>query len=207
VTQRTPEGLVVIGARWTAGSGLVLNEATFLLFDHQGAFVERVDARRAVLEDDGWRLESARHTAVDGKRSDIGTGRVRSAISPQALSQYQVNPDKVSIFALPAAIETARAIGWPSARFATRLHGLIALPFLLAGLTLVIAVATLPFPKDGWGIRQIAFALALCFGLYVVMLVFSALSSAGVLSPVVAAWLPVAAVALAGTAGLLYVDP
>ncbi len=82
---------------------------------------------------------------------------------------------------------------------------MLASPFLLAGLVLASAAASMRFSREGLAKSLVFFSLAGSFALFVSSVVLNAISSADAMSPVLAAWLPVAAAIAAGGTGILYI--
>src|SRR6478736_5860522 len=60
VSQRTDEGQAIINAVSSRDQGINLNGVSIFVFDTDGRFKQRIEARAAVLEPGAWRLRDAR---------------------------------------------------------------------------------------------------------------------------------------------------
>jgi len=174
------DGQVVIRASRTNAEGTELRDATFLRFGPGDALLERTDAAQATLLDDEWAL------------SDVVIHRIeygRNAKPPL--------PERVAEARIETRLTAAR-------RHRSYLHSMVALPFFLAGMTLIAAAFAIRPPRSarfGW----IALVCALAgFALYFLGDVSMALGASGAAPAELGAWAPVIAAGLFGVALSLY---
>jgi len=113
-------------------------------------------------------------------------------------------PESISFWHLPSAIEGMEEAGFSARRHRSYLHAMIALPFFLAGMTLISAAFAIRPPRSarfGW----VALVCALTgFALYFLGDVSMALGASGAAPPELGAWAPVIAAGLFGIALSLY---
>ena len=197
-------GSVLITARQVTNGPVMLMGAVFVETGPEGGIVARHDAERAILEDGRWRLEAVQ-THVAGARP-IVRDRIALAtdLDPAVIRQALVPAEMVSIYALPGQIAAARSFGVPASPFRMQFHSLVALPGLLVAMTLVAATVSLRFVRSGQSATMIVGGIVAGFVLYVVTALARSFGSAGVIAPVLAAWLPVVCGVLFGTAYLLH---
>lgn len=204
-------GQIVIRASRTNAEGTELRDATFLRFGPGDALEERIDAERAVLMTNEWALSTVvRHRIAYGRnaqppapeRSD--SGRLATRLTATEIQNSFAAPESISFWRLPSAIEGMEEAGFSARRHRSYLHSMIALPFFLAGMTLIAAAFAIRPPRAarfGW----IALVCALAgFALYFLGDVSMALGASGAAPPEMGAWAPVIAAGLFGIALSLY---
>jgi lipopolysaccharide export system permease protein len=206
LSQTTAEGTTVIGAGQTANRGLLLGDAVFLRFDHEGTLYARYDARSATLSDGAWHLENARKISAGEQSETIGTVEIKSGLKPEFVEERFADHQTISVYELPRKIAVADALGIPAHRFAMHFHSLIALPALLVAMTLIAATVTLRFSRMGELTSMILGGILAGFLLYVALVVFTAFGNVGFVAPVLAAWVPVVAALFFGVTFLLYTE-
>jgi len=205
------DGQTVIRASRTNAEGTELREATFLIFGAGDALLERIDAGRADLREGEWALSDVITHRVQYGRNAEPPAPVRTARSriPTRLTATEIQnsfaaPESISFWALPAAIKGMEQAGFSARRHRSYLHAMIALPFFMAGMTLIAAAFAIRPPRSakfGW----IALVCALAgFALYFLGDVSMALGASGAAPPEMGAWAPVIAAGLFGVALSLY---
>ena len=98
----------------------------------------------------------------------------------------------------------AKSFGVSAYPFRMQYHSLLAMPALFVAMSLVAATVSMRFVRSGQSAGMILGGMAAGFMLYVVTAVTSSFGSAGIIPPVLAAWLPVAVATLFGVAYLLH---
>ena len=202
--QRTDEGDTIIGARAVLDNGLTLSDAVFIHLDDDGDIVARQDARRAQLHDGYWALEQVRRFETGDRPVALESARVATGLRPEFVEQRLARPEATPFFELGEKIETAKAYGFSASAFSMHYHSLVALPPLLVAMTLIAATVSMRFVRLGQSGHLILGGIVAGFLLYVVSTLVKAFGSAGIVPPVVAAWLPVVIAALFGVTFLLH---
>lgn len=85
-----------------------------------------------------------------------------------------------------------------------RWHSLTALPALLVAMTLIAATVSLRFARFGHSSAAVLGGIVAGFLLYVVTAMAEALGGAGIIAPVISAWMPVIAASFFGVTFLLH---
>jgi lipopolysaccharide export system permease protein len=98
----------------------------------------------------------------------------------------------------------AEGFGFSANSFRMYYHSLIALPVLLMSMTLIAATVSLKFVRLGQSSIMILGGIGAGFLLYVVSVLVKAFGGAGFVSPIIAAWFPVAVAAFYGISFLLH---
>lgn len=204
VRQRSVDGQSIVYAASSQEQGVRLDGVSVFTFDHAGQALERIEAKRAVLEPGHWRLDQA-HVYVSGAPPrDHDTYLVKTNLTAAQVRESFSTPETVPFWDLPAYIEIAERSGLVAAGYKLQYQLLIARPFLLVAMVLLACSVSLRFFRFGGVAKMVLSGIAAGFLLYVLSKVTEDLSKAELLHPAAAAWLPVLAGGLTGFVVLLY---
>src|SRR5690606_16502874 len=104
VRQRSPEGQSIINATSSREQGVNLGSVTVFSFDLAGQFVERIEAKSAVLESGYWRLTEARIYPVGSPPVDRDTHALRTHRTPEQARESFSTPETVPFWQPPEYI-------------------------------------------------------------------------------------------------------
>lgn len=201
---RAAGGSVLITADSVQGRNITLFDAVFVEIGTDGMVLMRHDATSARLTDGEWRLNSVT-TSTPGRRPvDRQNLSVPTTLDASVIRQSLVPAEMVPIHRLGRQIEAAQSFGVPSAPFQMQFHSLIALPALMVAMAMIAATVSLRFVRFGQSATLIVSGVTAGFLLYVVTALAKSFGSAGVVPPLMAAWLPVTGGILFGIGYLLY---
>lgn len=202
--QKTDQGDTIIGARAVLKQGTELVDAVFLSLDPQAALVERNDAKRAYLRDGYWEIVDIRRFREGELIESIPSMRLPTNLRPELVQERLARPETIPFYELPAKIAAARSFGLRADAFSMQFHSLVALPFLLVAMTLIAATVSMRFARLGQSSVMILGGITAGFLLYVVSVLVRAFGNAGLVPPVIAAWIPVVVASFFGITFLLY---
>ncbi|MFZ2100771.1 MAG: LPS export ABC transporter permease LptG [Oricola sp.] len=197
-------GSMLIGAARAAGESTTLYDAIFLDIHPDGAVRRRMDAATARLADGEWVLSDvtiSRASEAAAKQTEM---TIPTALNPAVIKEALIPPEMIAFFALGRQIDTVRAFGISANPFRMQYHSLMAMPLMLVAMTLIAATVSLRFVRFGQSGGMILAGIGAGFMLYVVTAIAKSFGSAGVIPPILAAWLPVAVATLFGVAYLLH---
>lgn len=197
------DGYTLIGAERAVGIPPQLFGATFLDIDSNGELARRVDSATANLRDGAWHLADASVSQPSGKQTRVTSLVIPTTIEMAAINQSLVAPEMVPFLSLPRQIANAEAFGVSATPFRMQFHSLIALPALLVAMALIASTVSLRFARFGQSAGMILSGIGAGFVLYMVTAVAKSFGSAGMLPPVLAAWLPVVITMFFGVGYLL----
>jgi lipopolysaccharide export system permease protein len=201
--QRTGENQSILQAGSSRGQGEMLNGVSVFVFDPDGAFVERIEAESAKLQEANWKLTNARVYRITAPPREAAEYDLATNLSPEQVRESFATPETVSFWQLPDYIATAERAGLVAAAYRFQYQSLLARPFLLAGMVLLASAVSLRFFRFGGVQKMILFGLGGGFLLYVLSKVTEDMSKAALMHPVIAAWCPVLAGGLTGVLTLL----
>ncbi len=204
VSQKTDEGQAIINAKSSAGQGVALTGVSAFIFDPQGHFKQRIEARAAELEPGAWKLLDARTYELGVLPVDRKVTRLPTSLTAEQVRESFATPETVPFWELPTYIQIAEHANLGAAGYRLQFQKLLARPFLLAAMVFLAAAVSLRFFRFGGIQKMVLSGVAAGFLLYVLSKVTEDLSKAELLHPVAAAWLPVLVGGLTGFIALLF---
>ena len=204
VRQLSVNGQSIINAVNSRDQGVRLDTVTVFTFDQAGHYLERIEAKSAVLETGHWRLDDARIYALNAPPSNRDSYLLSTNLTPEQVRESFSTPETVPFWQLPLYIDTAEHAGLAAAGYRLQYQKLLSRPFLLAAMVLLATAFSLRFFRFGGIQKMVLGGVTAGFLLYVMSKVTDDLSKAELIYPAAAAWLPVLVGGLTGFVALLY---
>lgn len=202
--QRSVDGQAIIRAAGALPDEDGLSQVAFFVFNHDGSFKERIDAKQAVLRPGHWELTEARITSATEEPQNFASYMVATTLEPEQMRQSFTPPDAVGFWSMPTVIDRTQRAGLDTTPYELRYQALMARPLLLIAMVLVAASVSLRFFRFGGVTKLVIGGVAAGFVLYVATQLSEELGSSGIVNPIVAAWLPAALGTMLGTLALLH---
>ena len=166
-------------------------------------------------------ISGSRQKARSSRRATGGSrtrGSTRAAAAPTVEETYRLatnltleqvresfaTPETVPFWQLPSYIELADRAGLVAAGYRLQYQQLLARPFLLAAMVMLAASVSLRFFRFGGVQKMVLSGISAGFLLFVLSKITEDMSKSELLSPVMAAWIPVLVGSLTGFVALLY---
>ncbi|PSC05687.1 LPS export ABC transporter permease LptG [Alsobacter soli] len=204
IRQRSLDGQAIIRAERSMEAGTRLSRVTVFEFNKDGSFLDRVEAREALLRDGFWELQDARLTGVGMEPQSFASYNVATALTPDQVRNSFSSADSVPFWELPGLVEKTEAAGLDATRYRLQFQSLLARPLLFVAMVFIAASVSLRFFRFGGVAKMVLGGVTAGFVLYVVTHLVEDLGAAGLLSATVAAWSPAVVGCLLGTLALLY---
>ena len=204
VRQKSADGAAIINARSSRGQGEQLGSVSVYTFDSTGRFLDRIEAKSAALEKGYWRFDDA-HIYASGSPPVVqDTYRLATNLTPEQVRESFATPETVPFWQLPSYIEMADRAGLVAAGYRLQYQQLLARPFLLTAMVLLAASVSLRFFRFGGVQKMILGGISAGFLLFVLSKFTEDLSKSELMSPILAAWIPVLIGSLTGFVVLLH---
>jgi lipopolysaccharide export system permease protein len=204
VRQKSADGAAIINAKSSRLQGSQLGSVSIFTFDADGHFRERIDARSATLQEGYWLLEDARVYA-NGKPPLLQANyRIGSNLTQEQVRESFATPETVPFWQLPAYIDMADRAGLGATGYRLQYNLLLARPFLLASMVLLGASVSLRFFRFGGVQKMVLSGISAGFLVFVLSKITEDMSKAELISPIMAAWIPVLVGSLTGFVAMLY---
>ena len=204
VKQKSNDGAAIINAATSREQGAQLGGVSIYTFDTSGHFQQRIEAKSATLQQGYWQLEDARIYSP-GKAPDLEPNyTLATNLTLEQVRESFATPETVPFWQLPSYIELADRAGLLAAGYRLQYQQLLARPFLLAAMVLLAASVSLRFFRFGGVQKMVLSGISAGFLVFVLSKITEDMSKSDLLSPVVAAWIPVVIGGLTGFVALLY---
>jgi lipopolysaccharide export system permease protein len=204
IRQRSDEGQAIINAKSSREQGLNLGGVTVFRLDEGDRTLDRIEAKRAVLQTGFWRLEEARIVSEGTPPADHVTYDLRTFLTATQVRESFATPETVPFWGLVAYIRLAENSGLAAAGYRLQYYQLWAQPFYLAAMVLLASAVSLRLFRFGGVHKMVLGGIAVGFLLYVLAKVTGDLSKAGLVAPLAAASAPPLVGALTGLITLLF---
>jgi len=204
VRQVNADGQSIVNALTSSEQGVRLGGVTVFTYDNAGHFLQRIEARTAVLGHGVWDLSDARIYSTNAPPRDAAHYSLETSLSPEQVRESFATPDTVPFWDLPLYIQIADHAGLGAAAYRLQYWKLVSRPFVLAAMVLLAAAVSLRFFRFGGVQKMILSGVGAGFLLYVLSKVTDDLSKAELMHPLASASMPVVVGGLTGLVALLY---
>ena len=204
VRQRGTDGAAIINAKSSREQGARLSGVSVYTFDSDGQFQQRIEAKYATLQQGYWRFDDAR-IYTSGKPPLLEESyRLATDLTPEQVRESFATPETVPFWQLPSYIDLAEKAGLVAAGYRLQYQLLLARPFLLTAMVLLAASVSLRFFRFGGVQKMVLGGISAGFMLFVLSKFTEDMSKSEILSPVMAATIPVLVGSLTGFVVLLH---
>jgi lipopolysaccharide export system permease protein len=204
VRQKSADGAAIINAKTSRGQGAELGNVSVYTFDVDGHFQQRIEARSATLANGFWLLLDARIYQAGKQFVQQDTYRLNTNLTLEQVRESFATPETVPFWQLPSYITMADRAGLAAAGYRLQYNELIARPFMLAAMVLLAAAVSLRFFRFGGVQKMVLSGVSAGFLLFVLAKITEDMSKSELMSPIAAAWTPVAVGGLSGFVALLF---
>ena len=191
MSQDGNDGPSVIWAATVTDSGLTLGQVRILQFDRNNKFVERINGKRATLQDGHWVVENGWVVRPGEPPQDFTTYAVPTYLSPDRVQDAMGSVRSVSFWELPTIIELAERAGLTSAPYHVQYQLLLSRPFLLALMVLLAGTVSLKSFRSGGIQTMVILGIVGGVSFFLMVEVSRQIGVAGLVAPWIAVWVPI----------------
>ncbi len=143
------DGQSVLTAGGAVRNGLELVAVTAFVYDGEGHFKERLDARKATLLDGYWKFEEVTVARPGEEPETYGSYLLSTYLTPEQISDALGRVIAVSFWELPGLIEVAEKAQLSTANLRLQYELLLSRPFLCLVMVLLAATVSLKSFRSG----------------------------------------------------------
>lgn len=202
--QSSVDGDAIIRAIRTNNRTASLANVTFFEFDQNGRFIQRTKAETAVLFDGYWKLENARIVIPGSLPEKHAILEIATNITPDLLRRTFTVPEAVPFWILKNWADQMQAAGIDATAFYQAYQSLLARPLVFVAMVFIAACVSVRFSRTGQSAASILGGVVAGFAFFTINRIFSDLGSVGLISTILAAWLPPGIACFLGSWTLLY---
>ena len=205
--QKDGDSNLIINARSYEGASATLSNVTVMRFSSENAFLERIDARNAVLSGATIELHDARLRSIDDREVNRApVYALPTTLTPEDLRERVAPPETMSLWRLPKFIGLADAAGLPTTRYHLRFHDLCSTPLKLLAMVFIAAAFSLRPMRLGGALPLFVASIIAGFALYILSEISNALGESGLAPVALAAWTPAVIATIGAVTALLHIE-
>lgn len=189
--QNGKDGPSVMQAQAVAQKGKVLSGVSVFLFDKSNRFLERLEAKSAVLQDGYWQLNQAWSYSANEQPVFHETYILSTFLTPTQVLDFIGSADSISFWNLPRFIENAEIAELPATQFKVQYQLLLSRPLLLISMVLLAATCSIKAFRFGNIQNMVIGGLSIGFIYFIGIEVSRNLGLSGIASAQMAAWAPI----------------
>ncbi|MGC6530066.1 MAG: LptF/LptG family permease [Candidatus Puniceispirillaceae bacterium] len=167
-----------------------INKPIIYMLGDAGQVLQRTQADRMTLTDQGWTLSQASQSDSFGETTFLGDIVIATKITPVDFIRTTQRPDTISIYSLPNFIEILDQTGLPSGEHKVYFQQQLAIPFYLTGLSMLAACFTLLHFSRRPRYQIVAMGLGFGFAAYFIVDLIYLLGANARLPVSIAGWGP-----------------
>ena len=198
------DGQSVVNAKASSNQGLSLIGVTAFQFDPQGRFVERMDADRAVLQDGYWELQRTTVSRPLREPETFDTYSLSTHLNRERVGDALGSEIAVSFWQLPNLIQASEKAGLSASKYRMQHALLMSRPGLLIAMVILAATVSLRSFRSGGIQTMVLTGMIGGIGFFLLAEVSRQVGAAGLLSPALAVWVPIALALLVSLTVLLH---
>lgn len=198
------DGQSVINARATSNQGLSLTGVIAFQFDPDGRFVERMDAERAVLQDGYWELHRTTVSRPLREPEFFDTYSLSTHLNRERVGDALGSEIAVSFWQLPNLIQASEKAGLSASKYRMQHALLISRPGLMLAMVILAATVSLRSFRSGGIQTMVLMGMIGGIGFFLLAEISRQVGAAGLLSPALAVWVPIALALLVSLTVLLH---
>lgn len=204
IRQQGGDGQFILNAATALNGGLELFGVEIHLFDKDGGFISRLDAKKALLKPGFWELQDGLLTTKDTTPEHFSVYQLPTNLTVEQVRESFASIETISFYELPGFIKLTEKAGIPATKLRLQYQTLIARPWLLIGMVLIAATVSLRLFRFGHILPLILGGITAGFLLYLTLEIAKQLGRSGLIGVVPAAWVPVVVAMLTGLTILLH---
>lgn len=171
---------------------MIMMEPTFYFFDSSFRLIKRIDARSGIWKDGAWQIRNGitQDLEKDGgyNMSRFKQLELRLPERPEDFVREEKEPEEMGYQQLKRFAERLRAEGYDATKYFVDINIKIAFPFVILIMAL-IGIPVALWKKDMSTPVAVSLGIVLCFAYLLILGLSRTLGFAGILPPLLSAWL------------------
>ena len=204
--QSHQEGQAVIHSSRISQNGRNLEQVVVYLFNTEGKFYARIDAKKAVLQNNYWELIGSVHTNLNGATEQFDRYALPTNLTLEKIQESFSSPDTLSFWELPEFIRALDEAGFDSSAHRLRFHSMLSTPVLFCAMVLIAAIFSFRASRRASTSYMILGGITSGFLLYLLTNVVHALGLTTNIPVALAAWMPAGVSVMLGVTALLHME-
>ena len=183
-----------------------LQNVMALFFGADDAFLRRIDAREAILQEKEWIFRDAYVNEPSKQAVPVAQASLSTELTAEEIEESFSSPETMPFWKLPSFIRTMEATGFDPVRLRIHFQALLAQPFLFAAMILLAAAVCLRPPRARQTLLLVVAGLAIGFVAFFMTSFLQALGASHQIPAILAAWSPAFVMLLLGVAAMMSLE-
>jgi lipopolysaccharide export system permease protein len=198
------DGQSVINAGYATKKGTQLRTVTAFVYDGDGHFAERIEAKEGALQEGYWQLTDATVSRMGREPEIFQTYLLSTYLTPERVADALGTVISVSFWELPGIIEVAEKAKLSAERLRIQYELLLSRPLLCVAMVLLAATVSLRSFRSGGIQTMVVTGMVGGFGFFLFAEISRQIGSAGLAPAWAAVWIPVILAILVALTVLLH---
>lgn len=195
----------IVHAQYLNNKSLELIKVSYLFFDNNFTFIQRLDAESAILDNGQWKLENVRKYTAHQLAENINEMNINTNFKDHDLRHSFIEPQSISVWQLPHFIAILQSSGYSALQHSAYFYKLILRPFLICGLVLIAASFSLRPARFISSLKVVSFGILSGFLLFFANELLNSLGASGTIPNIAAAFISTTSICLLGGTLVLHI--
>lgn len=199
-------GYVILHAEKVQQPDWTLLNVTALFFTDENNFLQRIDAKSAMLKNKIWTMQDADIHKTDFEHIKVESYQLPTTLTVQDIEESFSSPNSMSFWKLPDHIRTLEKTGFDATRLKVYYQSLLSQPLLFAAMVLLAATVSMRPPRSRGTFITISVGVFIGFIVFFLSSFLQALGSSGQIPVFLAAWAPAMICFLLGLSAMMTIE-
>ncbi len=199
-------GYIILHAQKLQQPEWLLKNVTILYFTDTNQFLQRIDAKSALLKDNFWHINDASIHKNHNVPSRVKLYKLPTTLTTKDIEESFASPDSMSFWKLPDYIRTLEQTGFDATRLKIYYHNLLSQPLMFCAMILLAATVSMRPPRSKGTFVMIATGVFIGFIIFFLSSFLQALGSSQQIPIMLAAWSPALIAFLLGLSVMMNIE-
>ncbi len=205
-TLNLTSGYIILHAQKIKQPSWVLNNVTILYFTDNNRFLQRIDAKTAILKDKSWHLKDIIIHKSNGSYTKEASYILPTTLTRKEIEESFSSPESMSFWKLPAYIKTLEQTGFDATKLKVYYHSLLSQPLMFCAMILLAASVSMRPPRSKGTFIVIASGIFIGFIVFFLSNFLQALGASQQIPIILAAWSPALILFLLGLSVMMNIE-
>ncbi|MAP24566.1 MAG: hypothetical protein CMM87_03430 [Rickettsiales bacterium] len=167
-----------------------LQNLSFFIFSNENTLLNRIDAEKAIITQEGWVLKNATLLKPNREPEKIQSFIWRTDLDLDSIEKQSLGPDTISFWKLKNYISILKKAGLSSVKYEMIWHSTLAQPFLILTMAFLGAFVSFWAMQRRMNIAIVLVIILFAYAIYVLFNVVGAMGRNYTIPVFLAAWAP-----------------
>ncbi len=200
------KGYIILHAQKVKQPEWILKNLTILYFTDDNQFLQRIDAKSAILKDNFWQINNAVIHKNHGQPLKEKLYMLPTTLTTKDIEESFASPESMSFWKLPDYIRTLEQTGFDASSLKVYYHNLLSQPLMFCAMILLAATVSMRPPRSKDTFILITTGIFIGFIVFFLSSFLQALGASQQIPAILAAWSPALISFLLGLAVMMNLE-